>query len=182
MNKELILKIKKYLELGVIVEDKSKRKLAENYFKKARHNLLIAKFLKEGTNSSKVLALIGFQEDFYAYDWIVNASYYAMYMAAQSVLAAIDIKCENHTATPYALEYYFAEKGKLEQEYVRLLKDQQGLIAEKDIEILQEGKEARLEAQYDVTKSMEKRTALKIIGDADRFLERLDILLEVISK
>ncbi len=175
-------KIKKYFELEILTEDDSKRKLSPNYLNKARHNFLLAKFIKEGTSSQKILQQLGFDATFRAFDWVINASYYAMYMAAQAVLAAIGIKCENHTATPYALEYFFVFKNKLESDYVAILRKHQHLIDEKDLEKLREGKNARQTAQYDVAKTMEEKVALAVLKDAGIFVERMEQLLAAISK
>ncbi len=181
-QKEVILKVRKYIELEIIIEDKAKRKLAANYLEKARHNFLLAKFVNKGTASPKVLELVGFDPEFTADDWVINAAYYAMYMAAQAVLAALGIKCENHNATPFALEYYFVFRNKLEQEFVDLLKKHQDIIKNEDIELLRAGKESRLAAQYDVTVAMEKERADIVLADAGTFLDRMERLLAAISK
>jgi len=181
-KKEVILKVRKYFELEIITENETKKKLAPNYLEKARHNLLVSKFIEKGTGSKEVLDILGFDEKFKAFDWIINTGYYAMYMAAQSVLASLGIKCENHTATPYALEYYFVLKEKLEQEFVDLLRKNQDLIVKEDVDRLRLGKETRIEAQYDVSKSMEQKMALAVLDDANRFIDRMENLLEVISK
>ncbi|MBU0456858.1 MAG: HEPN domain-containing protein [Nanoarchaeota archaeon] len=181
-NKEVTLKVKKYIDLEIISEDKSRNKLAKNYLTKARHNFLVSKFIEKGTDSKEVLEILGFDDEFKAYDWIINTSYYAMYMVAQAVLASINIKCENHTATPYALEYYFVMKDKLEQEFVDLLRKNQDLIDKDDVDKLRSGKETRIKAQYDVLESMEKEMASTILEDTGKFIERMEKLFEVISK
>ncbi|MBS3124025.1 HEPN domain-containing protein [Candidatus Woesearchaeota archaeon] len=175
------LKVKKYFELEVILEDNSKKKLVINYLEKSRHNLLLAKFIKEGTNSVKVLQELGFDSGFKAFDWVTNASYYAMYMAAQAALASIGIKCENHTATPFALEYFFVFKNKLEKEFIELLRKNQGLIEEKDVKKLREGKDARQHVQYDITKSMEEKEALVVLEEAGLFINRMEQLISAFS-
>ena len=180
-QKKVIIKIKKYLELEIIVDDYNQKKLVLNYLQKARHNFLVSQFIEKGTSNQKVLEELGFSTELRAFDWVINTAYYAMYMAAQAVLAAIGIKCENHTATPYALEYYFVFQDTLEQQYVDLLRESQ-TMEPVEVERLRRGKELRLEAQYDVSKSMIQERALSLLSDAGRFIERMELLIAAISK
>jgi uncharacterized protein (UPF0332 family) len=164
-RQEVVLKVRKYFDLEIVIADASRKDLANLYIQKARHNLLVAGYLRKA--------------DFAAWDWVINTSYYAMYMAAQCVLAAIGIKCDNHTATPYVLEYYFVFSEQLEQKYVDLLKN---MVTHDDIVSLKQAKKYRIEAQYAVTESMGKKKAEKLLTDAGSFVNRMEVLLGSIQK
>lgn len=166
----------------IILHDPSRKTLALLLLEKSRHNFIVAQHLKELSQNSKLKTEARLPTSFIAYDWVINAAYYSMYMAAQGVLAQINIKCENHTATPTALEFHFVLQQKLELKYVEQLREHQNIIIQKDIIFLRDAKSQREMAQYSVLSSIQKEQAITLINVASRFIERMEQLSEVISK
>ena len=149
---------------------------------KSRHNFVVAQHLKELSQNNTLRTQANLIPTFTAYDWVINTAYYAMYMAAQGVLAQIGIKCDNHSATPTALEFHFVLEKKLERKFIGQLRSHQHLVFKKDITQLREARDQREIAQYNVLTSIQKEQALILLNMATSFIERMEQLMEVISK
>jgi len=154
-------------------ESKAEKMLAESYLRKARNNLIAMQVDYEVSKNEEVKKLInifGFKE----YDWVVVKGYYAMYMASLACLAKLGLKSENHNATISAIEFYFVEKGKLERNYLEILKN---VSLEKGyIDSLKGAKDDRITAQYNVSEEFEKRKAEEMISNAKAFVDRTEKL------
>ena len=170
---DLKSRIEFYKKKALIRKNGGERNLAENYLKRARNNLIAMQVDYNVSGDEEVKKVLGLF-DFKQYDWVIVKGYYAMYMAALSCLAKLGLKSENHSATVCALEFYFVDKGKLEEEYLELLKN---ILLEKDyVDNLKIAKENRIIAQYDVSEEFEKRKAGQTITDAKKFVDRFERL------
>ncbi|MFQ5891708.1 MAG: HEPN domain-containing protein [Candidatus Methanofastidiosia archaeon] len=74
------------------------------------------------SESKDAKSLLKIDPDFSVYDWVIISGYYSMYHAVLACLARFGYKSDNHTATMFALEYFFVNKGLLEKEYLEMLK------------------------------------------------------------
>src|SRR3989338_1330849 len=92
-------KIEAWKRKDLLVPKPELKTEAKAFLDKAKHNLRVALALKEISEKKEAKELIGEKEDFQCYDWIINASYYAMYQSASGLLAKIGYKSEDHTAT-----------------------------------------------------------------------------------
>ena len=165
--------LKEYRKKGLIRSNERERGKAEGYLGKARNNLLAMQIdykITEDEHVKKLLNLSGFKQ----YDWVVVKGYYAMYMACLACLAKLGFKSENHGATISALEFYFVKKGKLEEEYLRLIES--ASLEQEYVENLRGAKNDRINAQYDISEQFEKRKAEEIIEIAKKFVDRLEKL------
>ncbi len=160
-------------------ESKAEKMLAESYLRKARNNIIAMQVDYEISDNEAVKKLInisGFKE----HDWVVVKGYYAMYMATLACLAKLGLKSENHNATISALEFYFVEKGKLERDYLEILKN---VSLEKGyVDSLKGAKDDRITAQYNVSEEFEKRKAEEMVENAKAFVDRMEKLFYELSK
>jgi uncharacterized protein (UPF0332 family) len=106
-EKLLKLKIDGYLQSRDLYEDKNFVVLTSYYLDKSRHNLETTNLLfklSEDSQSKKALTL---REDYYAYDWVISASYYAMFHAATAALGSVGLRARSHECLIEVLEYLF---------------------------------------------------------------------------
>jgi uncharacterized protein (UPF0332 family) len=175
---DLKLSIEFYKKKLLLRESKVEKMLAGGYLKKARNNLVAMQIdyeVSENDSVRKLLNISGFKE----YDWVVVKGYYAMYMASLACLAKLGLKCENHNATISAIEFYFVEKGKLERDYLEILKNVS--LEKAYVENLRGAKEDRITAQYDVSEEFKKRKADEMLSNARLFVDRMEKLFFDIS-
>src|SRR3989344_2265951 len=107
-----------FIRKKLFMQDFTAKNLAQNYAQKARTNIITTELLDKAPNFKEILAL---PQDYNPDEWVVITSYYAMYMAALSVLAKLGYKSKNHTATILALEEYLTKKKILDPKYVQTL-------------------------------------------------------------
>ncbi len=176
---DLKKRIEFYKRKELLKENYRYRELAERYLQKARNNLIAMQMdfkISDRDDVKKVLGISEFKE----YDWVVVKGYYAMYMAVLACLAKFGLKSDNHNASIYALEFYFVEKGMLENSYFELLKNIR--LERSYIDEINDVKEARITAQYDVSEEFEKRKANEVIEGAGKFVDRLEKLFYEIKE
>jgi|GEM_PF-719767 len=170
---DLNLQIGFYKRKKLIRESVAEKALAESYLRKARNNIIAMQVDYEVSGNEavkKLLNISGFKE----HDWVVVKGYYAMYMASLACLAKLGLKSENHNATISAIEFYFVEKGKLERNFLEILKN---VSLEKEyVDNLKGAKEDRITAQYNVSEEFEKRKAEETISNAKAFVDRMEKL------
>jgi len=168
-----------YKKKLLLKETKVEKMLAESYLRKARNNIIAMQVDYEVSENEKVKKLMNIS-GFTEYDWVVVKGYYAMYMASLACLAKLGLKSENHNATISALEFYFVEKGKLERNYLEILKN---VSLEKGyVDSLKGAKDDRITAQYNVSEEFEKRKAEEMIENAKAFVDRMEKLFYEISR
>jgi uncharacterized protein (UPF0332 family) len=164
--------IERFIEMKQLLKDPTIHNLAEPYFRKARSNLVTMEILSKVQDYKTILAI---PKDHSDDEWVVVVAYYAMYMAALSLVAKLGYKSKSHTATAVALEEFFVKNKLLEKahfdnfESVRLNKE--------EIEALKDVRDRREIAQYSVTKRTTKEIALKTKSDAHEFVDRVEEIL-----
>lgn len=92
-----------FIKKKQLIRDVTTKNLAEPYFRKARANLVTMEILSKVEKHKELLAI---PKDHSTEEWIVVVAYYAMYMAALSLLAKIGFKSKSHTATAVALDEF----------------------------------------------------------------------------
>lgn len=176
---DLKSQIEFYKRKFLLRENKVEKMLAESYLRKARNNIIAMQVdyeVSENEEVKKLINISGFKE----YDWVVVKGYYAMYMVSLACLAKLGLKSENHNATISAIEFYFVEKGKLEKEYIEILKN---VSLEKGyVDSMKGAKDDRITAQYNVSEEFEKRKAEEMISNAKAFVDRMERLFYEIEK
>ena len=106
-DKLLELKMEGYVQSKDLYEDKNFAVLVPYYIDKSRHNLETASLLlrlSEVEGAKRALTLRG---DYSAYDWVISASYYAMFHAATAILGHVGLRARSHECLIEALDFYF---------------------------------------------------------------------------
>lgn len=165
--------IEKFIKKKQLIKDDTVKNLAKSYLEKSRSNLITMEILSKIEKNKTLFAI---PKDYTSDEWVVVVAYYAMYMAALSLLAKIGFRSKNHTATSVALEECFIKSNMLEKthfvnfENIRLRKE--------EIETLQDVRDRREIAQYSVTKRTTKEIAEKTKRDAREFVDRIEEIFE----
>jgi len=167
--------IDRFIREKQLIKDDSVKNLAQSYLNKSHSNLITMEILSKVENHKTLLAI---PKEHTTDEWVVVVAYYAMYMAALSLLAKIGYKSKSHTATSVALEEFFIKSKMLEKfhfinfEKIRMRKD--------EIEKLRDVRDRREIAQYSVTKETTSSIAEKTKIDARNFVDRIEEIFEVI--
>ena len=162
-----------FIEKKLLLKDWTAGRLSPAYLKKARNNLVTMELLSKAPKFKKLLEL---PEDYDPNEWVVIAAYYAMYVAALSILAKLSYRSKNHSATVIFLEEFLVKKNLLEKEYLETLNKVR--LKKEEIETLERARNKREIAQYSVTKETTRQIAEAIKQDAHRFVDRIEELLE----
>ena len=167
--------IGKFIQQKQLIKDLSAKNLAETYLKKAKTNIITMELLSKATKFRDVLAL---PSDYGTDEWIVVTAYYAMYLAALSLLAKLGFRSKTHTATAVALEEFFVKKKLLDK--IHLENFERIKMKKEEVEALREARDRREIAQYSVTKKTTKELADKTKDDAHEFVNRTEEILELL--
>lgn len=165
--------IERFIRLKQLIKDPTIKNLAEPHLKKSRSNLVTMEILSK---VEKHKALLAIPKDHSDDEWVVVVAYYAMYMAALSLVAKVGYKSKSHTATAVALEEFFVKKKLLEKahfenfESIRMKKE--------EIETLRDVRDRREIAQYSVTKRTTKEIAEQTKTDAREFVDKVEEIFE----
>ena len=84
-------KINWYLKKKQLIMDNEVKELAPRYLEKARNNLVTMNILLDLNDNKKARELLKTPKDYDSNEWVVVTGYYAMYTAAISLLAKIEI-------------------------------------------------------------------------------------------
>ena len=105
------------------------------HMKKAFHNLRLANQIFDSNQKNQFqVSYLG--ENYY--DWVITVSYYSMYQACLSALAAVRKSGENHSATVCALVYHYVHKRKQLNDQYLLSLDKIHALADQDVQKLVE--------------------------------------------
>lgn len=178
MKKDLLkLKIDGYLKDGSIYEDRNFSTLVPYYMAKARHNLLTANLLNKISEDPKAKKSLSLPDDYVGYDWAISAGYYAMYHIATALLGLIDIRSRSHESLINALEYQFVHKQKLlETDFIKKISEAKRL-EESYVNKMWTAKSKRNIAHYKAEKDISRKDAVRIIDNANKFVDRLHKLI-----
>ena len=165
--------IERFIKTKQLVKDSTAKNLAAPYLKKARSNLVTMEVLSKHENHK---ALLGIPNDHSDDEWVIVAAYYAMYMAALSLVAKIGYKSKSHTATAVALEEFFVKKKLLGKAHLDTFENIR--LKKEEVETLRDVKDRREIAQYSVTKKTTKELAEKTKIDAREFVDKIEELFD----
>jgi len=165
--------IEKFIKEKQLIKDKAIKNLAEPYLKKAKSNLITMEILSKVENHKTLLAI---PKEHSTDEWIVVVAYYAMYMAALSLIAKLGYRSKFHTATSVALEEFFVKSKLLERNH--FINFEKIKMRKEDIETLREVRDRREIASYSVTKRTTKEIAEKTKTDARDFVDRVEEIFE----
>lgn len=154
------------------------KRLADNYLKNARHNLLVAKILLDISSNKENKKQLLLPNDFQCYSWSIAISYYAMYHAALSALAKESYESDDHKATKYALAKLYVIKDELEKEYLEIFDQSKKILEEEYIVTLDDARKKDRTARYSAAPEYEKSQAEAIQKDAVKFVNRLAEIIE----
>ena len=169
-------KISSYLAKEQLLKKQEYAKLEKPFLAKARKNFTVANLLFKITEQEELRKSLNLASDFDMYDWVIIASYYAMYTSALAALAKLGFRSKSHAATTAALEYHYVHKKKMEGKHVDKLSRAYAL-SEKLITKLIETKTRRETAQYDATPSISRENAKSALENADEFITKVEEIL-----
>lgn len=169
----MMMTVRWFISKKQLVRDESAKNLSEAYMKKSRGNIITMELLSKSRSFRNVL---GLPEDYDPNEWVVITAYYAMYMAALSVLAKLGFRSKNHTATSIALEEFFVEKKLLDRKFLEILEKVR--LQKEEIEELRRAKDRREIAQYSVTKRTTMELADETKEDAHKFVNRMEEIFD----
>jgi len=150
------------------------------HLKKAFHNLSLANQLFDGNQKGDLQTTYS-GENFY--DWVITVSYYSMYQACLSALAAVQKSGENHSASVCALVYHYVHKRKRLNEQYLLALDNIRTLANQDVQRLVERKFDREKASYDTGYTTQVGLAQTALSEAREFVLKIrEILLDALRK
>ena len=167
--------IDKFIREKQLMKDDSIKNLAKSYLEKSHSNLVTMEILSKVENHKTLLAI---PKEHTTDEWIVVVAYYAMYMAAFSLLAKLGYKSKSHTATSVALEEFFIKNKLLEKSH--FINFEKIRIKKEEIGKLRDIRDKREIAQYSVTKKTTNSIAEKTKIDARNFVDRIEEIFEVI--
>jgi uncharacterized protein (UPF0332 family) len=121
---------------------------------------------KELTRAGKALLAAKTLLENQLYEDCVSRAYYAVLHAAKVALAIEGIEPDSHRAARRLFSLHLVKTGKIEKEFARILTAQQ-----EDREI----------GDYDIHVEIEQDTALKRVADAEKFVERMDVVPSIVG-
>lgn len=150
------------------------------HLKKAFHNLSLANQLFDSSQKGNLQTTYS-GENFY--DWVITISYYSMYQACLSALAAVRKSGENHSASVCALVYHYVHKRRRLNEQYLLALDRIRTLANQDVQKLVERKFDREKASYDTGYTTQVGLAQTALSEAREFVLKIrEILQDALEK
>jgi uncharacterized protein (UPF0332 family) len=150
------------------------------HLKKAFHNLSLANQLFD-SNQNASLQTTYSGETFY--DWVISISYYSMYQACLSALAAVRKSGENHSASVCALVYHYVHKRRHLNEQYLLALDRIRVLADQDVQKLVERRFDREKASYDTGYTTAVGLAQTALTEAREFVLKIrEILVDALGE
>lgn len=101
------------------------------------------------------------------YEDAVSRAYYSMYFATKAAFSAKNIDVKTHRALLAKFGLEFVNEGLIDEYYGKALRM---------------AKETREEADYGVMRKISKEEAGSIVADSERFLEKINLLIERMGK
>jgi len=167
-----------YVQSKDLYEDNNFTVMVPYYLDKSRHNLETANILLKLSEDEEIKRTLMLRSDYSAYDWVISASYYAMFHAATAVLGHVGLRARSHECLIEALEFHFVHKKKiLKAELVKKIFRLRSL-ERKYINQMWFLKSRRNIAHYKAEESISRSDAHKSLQDAYEFVERMEALVE----
>jgi len=145
------------------------------HLKKAFHNLSLANQIFDSNQKNQLQ--VSYSGENY-YDWVITVSYYSMYQACLSALAAVRKSGENHSATVCALVFHYVHKKKQLNEQYLLSLDKIQVLANQDVQKLVEKRFQREKASYDTSYTTQVGLAQTALTEAREFVLKVREILE----
>jgi len=145
------------------------------HMKKALHNLTLANQIFDSNQKNQLQ--VSYSGENY-YDWVITVSYYSMYQACLSALAAVRKSGENHSATVCALVFHYVHKRKRLNEQYLLSLDKIQALANQDVQKLVEKRLQREKASYDTGYITQVGLAQTALTEAREFVLKVREILE----
>ncbi|MGA2240251.1 MAG: hypothetical protein ABSG74_13675 [Candidatus Bathyarchaeia archaeon] len=145
------------------------------HMKKAFHNLSLANQIFDSNQKNQLQ--VSYSGENY-YDWVITVSYYSMYQACLSALAAVRKSGENHSATVCALVFHYVHKRKQLNEQYLLSLDKIQVLADQDVQKLVERRFQREKASYDTGYTTQVGLAQTTLTEAREFVLKVREILE----
>lgn len=145
------------------------------HMKKAFHNLSLANQIFDSNQRNQLQ--VSYSGENY-YDWVITVSYYSMYQACLSALAAVRKSGESHSATVCALVYHYVHKRKQLNEQYLLSLDKIQALADQDVQKLVERRFQREKASYDTGYTTQVGLAQTALSEAREFVLKIREILE----
>jgi uncharacterized protein (UPF0332 family) len=145
------------------------------HMKKAFHNLSLANQIFDSNQKNQLQ--VSYSGENY-FDWVITVSYYSMYQACLSALAAVRKSGENHSATVCALVFHYVHKKKQLNEQYLLSLDKIQVLADQDVQKLVERRFQREKASYDTGYTTQVGLAQTALTEAREFVLKVREILE----
>ena len=168
--------LKWFLYKKQLIKDQTAKNLSAAYSEKARTNIVTMELLSKAPKHKDVLEL---PEDYDSSEWVIIAAYYAMYLAALSILVKIEFRSKNHSATIKALEEFFVKKKLLDKKYLESLEKVK--LNKEELGELTKAKDRREIAQYSVTKKTSEDLAEESKKEAHKFVDKMEELNDLLE-
>ena len=174
-------KVEEFIELGSLrKEDETVAILIGLMVKKASNNLKLARIVMRISDAKEVKEFLGLAEKDSFYDWVIITAYYAMYFAAQALLATKKVRIQRirvHEATLYAFAHYFIVNKQLEEELFFLYEDAERK-AEELFTALSEERKKRGQFTYERLPKANQPPAQESIKNASAFVSAIEGILK----
>ncbi|MBU2638913.1 MAG: HEPN domain-containing protein [Nanoarchaeota archaeon] len=164
---------------GIRENDRKAHERIHLMFGKAQNNLKLAKAVFEMSISAKIKDVLKLKESDSFFDWSIQAAYYAMFHAANALLATKRVKItsiDSHASALYAFGKHFILSGELAEELFVIY----GQAEEKAMALfssLAEEKEKRGFSAYQRLSRMNMEPAEESIEHASEFLRAIGDVL-----
>lgn len=100
------------------------------------------------------------------YEVAISRAYYAMFYAANALLAHKGVLRKTHSGVISAFGQHFVKTGLIESEYAKMLG---------------QSFDSRLDNDYDIAFHPDRKLAAKIVRDAEQFLDRVERYLRQVD-
>jgi uncharacterized protein (UPF0332 family) len=185
--------VKAYLAEGLLRKDPSAKELVNIYLQNAERSFATASLLLSVSDSPELKKANKIEPDFETYIWVLVTSYYAMFYAANALLAKIGLKTTEkiaHKVTSDALVVYFILNNKLAKSLYESYQESMSqamdltkqdmenfiLKAEKLALSLEDERRKRGKFQYNMKTEMKRSRAVTSLERAREFLREIRIL------
>ena len=186
--------VKAYLQEGILKKDPSAKDLVGIYLQNAERSFSTANLLLEISDSSELKKANKMEPDFETYIWVLVASYYSMFYAANALLAKSDIRTTEkiaHKATSDALVVYFILNNKLAKSMYESYQESMSMAmdltkqdmetfmkkAENLVSTLEEERRKRGKFQYNMKLEMKRSKAVTSLERAREFISEIRVLV-----
>ncbi|MCX6816054.1 MAG: hypothetical protein NT120_04350 [Candidatus Aenigmarchaeota archaeon] len=186
--------VKAYLQDGILKKDPSAKDLVGIYMQNAERSFATASLLLDISDSSELKKANKMEPDFETYIWVLVASYYSMFYAANALLAKSGLRTSEkiaHKATSDALVVYFILNNKLAKSMYESYQESMSIamdLTKQDMETfmkkaeslasaLEDERRKRGKFQYNMKLEMKRSKAVTSLERAREFIKEIRTLV-----